>query len=169
MIKDFNLAGKYVKAGGLVFKIKKISLDQFNTVRELSNFLSSRKNSSLLVNKILKNFDLPKSLIKSVELAILHKRSYLAKEIFKYWLLYYQKNVQYVMNIKSACDISEDEIKICTNFMQKKIKNIKPQLIIDKGLISGIRLETPYYLWDNTIKQKINIAVKFLNNLAGDI
>lgn len=169
MIKDFNLAGKYVKSSVLVFKIKAISLEKFNKIKDLTIFLSTKKNSNLLVSKILKDFDLPKSLIKAVELAISHKRSYLTKEIFKYWLLYYQKNVQYVMNIKSACDISEDEIKICTKFMQKKVKNIKPQLIIDKSLISGIRLETPYYLWDNTIKQKINTAVKFLNNLAGDI
>ena len=62
------------------------------------------------------------------------------------------------------------DIKKCEIFITKKYDiKINSNFYIDQSLIAGIRLETPYLLWDNSIKNKINIAANFLKNWSGDL
>ena len=55
------------------------------------------------------------------------------------------------------------------NIVSTNFENIPERFILNKDLIAGIKIETPYLLFDNTVKTKINYMARLLKNYAGNI
>ena len=171
-IKSFQLAGKYIKAAYIYNKQESISRDDIESLKKLEILLRRNKNYIFLFLNKLKDFkhNMPKSLFTACDLAIKHDRFLLIPDLIKYWILHYQKNFSQFLDIYSTVSLDLIDIKKCEIFITKKYGiKINSKFFIDQSLIAGIRLETPYLLWDNSIKNKINIAANFLKNWSGDL
>ena len=172
-IRSFNLAGKYVMAANVAHEIKPITFQQMEFIKKWSDFLLAHKSViSLLLENLLeskKNF--PKSLFSAYDLAIKHNRFFLIPYIFKYWILYYQRKVEQVLEVSAPLELTKKQLDQSVSFMSKNLIDskflVKP--ILNKNLVAGLRLETPYFLWDNSVRSKTNFIIKFLNGLAGEL
>jgi F0F1-type ATP synthase delta subunit len=171
-INNFRLAGRYVKAACMKYKLKPILREQFSEILNASNILLLHKNHLMqLKDKILElNNVLPKSLYQALKLAIFHNKSFLLGDIFKYWCYYYQQNCQQLVDIYSAQQLDKKQQAMCEKFLQKyNSLEVNSRFILNKDLIAGIKIETPYLLFDNTVKTKINYMARLLKNYAGNI
>jgi F0F1-type ATP synthase delta subunit len=171
-INNFRLAGRYVKAACVKYKLKPILREHFTEILNACHILLLHKNHLMqLKNKILELDDLlPESLYHALKLAILHNKISLLGDIFKYWCYYYQLNCQQLVDIYSAQQLDKKQQVMCEKFLQKyNDLTVNSQFILNKDLIAGIKIETPYLLFDNTVKTKINYMARLLKNYAGNI
>jgi F0F1-type ATP synthase delta subunit len=171
-INNFRLAGRYVKAACTKYKLKPISREKFAEISNACHILLLHKNHLMqLKNKILELDDLlPESLYHALKLAIFHNKISLLGDIFKYWCYYYQLNCQQLVDIYSAQKLDKKQQAMCEKFLQKyNSLEVDSQFILNKDLIAGIKIETPYLLFDNTVKTKINYMARLLKNYAGNI
>lgn len=171
-INGFRLAGRYVKAACLKHKIKPISRLQYNEIFNACNLLLKNKNQLITLKDKINQLELflPKSLYYALELAVLRNQTNLIGDIFKYWCLYYQQTCQQLVDIHSAQKLRKNQQDICVKFLQKyNDLEVDSQFFLNQELIAGIKIETPYLLFDNTLKNKINNITRFLKNYAGNI
>jgi F0F1-type ATP synthase delta subunit len=171
-ISNFRLAGRYVKAACVKYKLKPISREHFAEISKACHILLAHKNHLMqLKNKILElDQVLPETLYQALRLVILHNKIGLLGDIFKYWCYYYQQNCQQLVTIYSAQQLNKKQQGMCEKFLQKyNSLDLDSQFVLNKDLIAGIKIETPYLLFDNTVKTKINYIARLLKNYAGNI
>ena len=85
--------------------------------------------------------------------------------------MYYQRKVEQVLEVSAPLELTKKQLDQSVSFMSKNLIDskflVKP--ILNKNLVAGLRLETPYFLWDNSVRSKTNFIIKFLNGLAGEL
>jgi F0F1-type ATP synthase delta subunit len=171
-INGFKLAGRYVRAACSQYKIMPISRLEFDEIYNTANFLLTNKSQIISLKNIFAKLEsqLPESLYQASKLAILHNNENLIGDIFKYWCLFYQQNCEQLVDIQSSKQLNKRQQDQCVKFLQNYNKlDVNSRFSVNKDLIAGIRIETPYLLFDDTIKNKINFMTRLLKNYAGNI
>lgn len=119
--------------------------------------LSSTIKLKTLNDSIIDRFALPSSLKKLIELLILHKRSYLIKDVLNQIEVLYQNQQKIeTFTITSAVPLEKKDLTILEHYLARQInKSIVYETKTDSDLIGGIRMQSPEYLWEYSMRKQL--------------
>jgi len=177
------ISRKYAQAFLNIY-IEKISLENFKSIKKLSEFLNNHKkimfyfdipninneNKTYILNEILKNFNLLEVLKSLIELLLKHKRLYLIYEVLNQIIyLYKQRKNIMIFRIASSHPLDKYELQVVEKFLSHSTgKKIISEYSLDKNLVAGIKLLSGTMLWEYSIsKQCKTLHQQF--NLQGTI
>ncbi len=113
------------------------------------------KKESLL--KVLQQFKLESLGEKLIELLLSHKRLFLIPEVFNFivQLAHEQRNML-SFKAESSHELAPKQINELKKFLASQTgKNITLSARIDKTLIAGIRLISPTFEWEHSIRKQL--------------
>lgn len=132
--------------------------------RKHHNFMSlvsliqaSNNNSNLVIEELFELFLLPFTLKKLINLLILHKQLVIFSQVLQdICCLYFLKNKTLEVTITAAIELEDQELKQFENFFIKLSGcKIISNVIIDESLIAGIRMQSDLFLWQYSIKNRL--------------
>ena len=106
------------------------------------------------------------TLMKLAELLMKDQRLFLLPTIAKKINALIQEKKQVVIGtIESSHELSEDQKKVFTDFVEKNVhKKVKVTFIINPRLIAGIRIQADYKQWEYSIAQQLTTIERSLTN-----
>lgn len=167
-MSNLKLAYKYARAFLNLYK-DKIDKNQFIFLLHFLDFvkhngvyffclsyLNCEKKNAIL-DEIIKTFNLIDSYKNLIEILIYKNRTFLLKDILKSIAWEYQEEAKkYYFDFYFSSEISEDKIKILKNYLDKKIgADIIYNVEQDSSLIAGVRAQSDYYLWQNSVAKNL--------------
>ena len=118
--------------------------------------LEQKKNYIATIVEILK---LEKPLLKLFKVLLLHKRTYLLEYIcHQFIILFNQKNHIQYFTIATSHAVTDQEKEVIINFLTDSLDQqitIKADFIINKNLISGIKITSETLVWENSIAHQL--------------
>jgi len=172
------IARKYAKAFLNLF-IDEISLDDFQSIKNLERFFQDHKTSlyflsipniktekkiSLLM-ELLEKFKLLELLEPLIMLLAEQKRLFLINEtLHQIRMLYKERKNIMMFNITSSHDVDASDLDIIEKFLAFKTgKAIMSNYKTDKCLIAGIRMQSNTLLWEYSIHKQCETLRKQFN------
>lgn len=110
-----------------------------------------------LQDYLLTQFQLPVVFKKLIALLIAHKRSYLIIEVLSYIQELYQEQqgIEF-FTIKTPAPLPKQALETIQTFLHRKTKHtIMCSPVQDVSLIAGIRMQSPYHLWEYSIRKQL--------------
>lgn len=128
---------------------------------------SSVKKNAL--NTLSKRFKLPSSVQRLLHVLLHDNRLFLICDVLRYICsLYRQYKHISEFAIISSHPLTKDKIEVIKHFLvQMTRQNIMYTYKIDKELIAGIRLQSDTFLWEYSIRQRLNEAKLLLSPVRG--
>jgi F0F1-type ATP synthase delta subunit len=104
-------------------------------------------------------YALPVGYDRLCDLLIAHKRSFLVASVLAAIVDYYWEYNQIErFVVTSASLLSDDQKQGCQDILMSLCKSkIYCTYTIDPGLIAGIRMQSPHFLWEHSINKQIRI------------
>jgi len=160
------IARKYAKAFLNIY-LDKITLNDFNSIKNLAAFFSTHKTSLYFlsipsinattkqgaINELLKKFNLYQLFEPLIRTLITAKRTFLIYDILREIIVLYKQRKNIIMfNIISSHRLENSDLKIIEKFLAIKTnKKIMSKSTINKELVAGIRLQSNTLLWEYSI------------------
>ncbi len=121
------------------------------------------------LNTISKRFKLPLSVQKLLHVLLHDNRAFLICDVLRYVCsLYRQYKHISEFAIISSHPLTKDEIEVIKHFLaQMTRQDIMYTYKIDKELIAGIRLQSDTFLWEYSIRQRLDEARLLLCPVRG--
>ncbi|OGB86093.1 ATP synthase F1 subunit delta [candidate division TM6 bacterium RIFCSPHIGHO2_12_FULL_38_8] len=172
------IAKQYAKAYFQEFG-KQLTLDDVEHIKVVLNFfrrhhnfmslvsllLEPNKSSNVVIEELFEHFSLPIRLKKLIGILILHKRLIIFAQVLQdICCLYFLANNILEVTITSVEPLENHEREQFENFFKKLSgKSIKSNLIVDRSLIAGVRMQSDLFLWQYCITQRLqNLSQKML-------
>jgi len=172
------LAKKYAIAFLNVYK-SELSIGDIERLEILESFLKSnrffyislriptipRKTKNYALDKIVENYQfkppvaiLMKNLLENDRIDMLHKViNHIRHEYAK------REHLEF-FTIKTSHELTTNEKKVIVKLIQNlTTATIRTDFIVDENLIVGIRIESPVFLWERSIKKELE---KVSNSIA---
>jgi len=110
------------------------------------------------LNKISKELLLPDCFEKLFELLVDHKRTLLLEDVFDELCTEYKKRKKIIsFDVITVDPLSEEQKDKIENFLNKAtLKTVLCSYREDITLIAGMRLQSKQYLWETSIKDRLN-------------
>lgn len=169
-MNELVIAKKYAQAFLNVYA-DQMTYDDFFNVCSAAEFFSENKKLLFFLSwpvvatttkeealyKILAQCKLSGPFKKLVAILVLHKRTFLIKDVLKQLCILYKKsNNIAAFTISSSHRLHDEEIKMLQEFLANITKHaIIYTYSIDKDLIAGIRLQSETFLWEHSIRKQL--------------
>ena len=134
----------------------------FKTQRRTCLLMETSSVEGELKKKILERFRIDAGLSEIFEklfLVILeHKRVVLLEDVFKQLFMEYIRRANKVcFSIISAGVLMPSDRQILQKFLEKKTqKTIECSFELDEGLLAGVRLQSDRFLWEASLRDRLN-------------
>ena len=122
----------------------------------LTTPISDDATREKVVLRISKHFDLHGGILKLVDLLIKHKRGVLIGIVFaqiEKW--YYKDNNIQVFNVHTSHNLTDSDKHRALDFIKRVsgAKNVQADFCVEPKLISGMRIQSDYFLWERSINK----------------
>ena len=146
--------------------------DDYEIICSLFNFFKERRQACFLMrlsllhadvkckalDEIAEKFELPDCFKKLLHLLVEHKRTLLLADVFDEICNEYKKRKGMVtFQVKSVGQLSEQQKKSIEKFLtQVTQKIVLCSYKEDMNLIAGLRLQSKQYLWETSLRDRLN-------------
>lgn len=173
-----NLLAKKYATAFLNLNSDTISLDDYRKIKIAADFFKKNYKFFFLLNtptihvtqkrivleKLLDQLSLSKSLQPLIELVLKHQRVFLLPAIFQQLVLVYEQRKKLVsFTFFSSHTLDNNQLEIVKAFLAKKTNHtIMYKQSINKKLIAGIRLQSDVFLWEYSIAKQLRTLGKII-------
>lgn len=107
---------------------------------------------------------LPGPIEKLLDVLIQHQRLFLFPLIMQELCNeYYERNNIVACSIRATVALSKEQVDIIHRFLEHKTgKTIQARVIEDKELIAGIRMQSNFFLWEYSLRQRLRALAKLV-------
>lgn len=142
----FCEAVKYLKNNAQIGFMLKLSIIEDEMKRRVLHILGDR-------------YALPKGYDRLCDLLITHKRSFLLARVLAAIVDYYwEYNHIECFVVTSVSSLSDDQMRDCKEILMSLCASkVCCKYSIDPGLIAGIRMQSPHFLWEHSINKQIRM------------
>lgn len=183
MIALETVAKKYAQAFVHVYG-KELSLEALDQLRAFEDFLATQRGVLLaltlaalsaqthdqIVKKIVQQFQLPLCIERLIKVLIQHKRLVLLRSVLKYIRKMYaiQQGIMDVAIGSSHPLEVEEKQRLCA-FAQAMsgVKKIKASFVLMPEMISGVRIKSDTYLWEQSIRKLLHHVQQTMTQQVG--
>jgi ATP synthase F1 delta subunit len=174
-----TVVSRYAKAYYNLYK-DQITFKERNTLADVSDLLEKKRFFLILIDNTLKDYtDLKASIIvdyfkihhlnlpfeKLITLLLLHNRLILLAPILKRIVAFYdeEKNIT-LFQITTPTLISQDLKTAISSFLSSATKKtVFCSYSIDPSLIAGLRAQSKEFLYENSIRKKLQTLTHLIN------
>jgi F-type H+-transporting ATPase subunit delta len=106
----------------------------------------------------MKKLNLPSQFKSLFELLLKHRRPMLVGQVLKYIYLLYPTYIDSLLfDFMSATELGVEEQKELKKFIEAQAKkNVIFEVVQDKSLIAGVRLQSRSLLWECSVRDRLN-------------
>ncbi len=169
--KESMIAKKYAQAFLGVF-IDTLSLEDMRTMQAAQQFLARHKRALFFLTlpiidravkrdsliSLVDKFGLPASIKKLIDLLLVHKRTFLLRDILGAIITEYQRRYGIVScTITSSHSLSQRNVEMIKGFLAQETGcDIIYEYKVDNRLIAGIRVQSDTFLWEYSIAKQLH-------------